>query len=249
METNNQLPNLKLNLENIESIEKIYEFEEKLMLSVQQGNVEEINKLMGNNLNFSTLTSHMEKRMPNDLLRFHKNNLIITNTLLRTAAKRGGLPVIYLHTISEKYALSIESAPTPEYLVKVLLPTMCREYAIAVDRFSSKAYSPLIKEVIRYITSNVTKDLCLTTLAGYFHVNPSFLSRKFKEETKMSFTHYTNHYRIELAKYFFEKDMHNITEVAYMVGYNDSSYFTKIFKKFTGLLPKDYIKTIVREKE
>lgn len=126
---------------------------------------------------------------------------------------------------------------------------MCIEYATAVSIFSMKGYSPLIKEVIRYITSNITVNICLTTLAEHFHVNPTYLSRKFKEDTKMSITDYVHHQRIELSKYYFEKNLYNITEVAYKVGYNDSSYFTKIFKKMTGILPKDYIDSMNKQRE
>lgn len=249
MEENFNFPNIQLSLDYINKIERMYNFEESLMLAVQKGDVNEVKNIFEKHKNLSELSSHMVKRLPNDLLRFQKNNHVILNTLLRTAAKKGGLSIIYLHTISEKFALAIESATSVNYLLNTLSPTMCIEYAAAVTMFSTKGYSPLIKEVIRYITSNITIDICLSTLAEQFHVNPSYLSRKFKEDTKMTITSYINYQRVELAKFYFEKNIYNITEIAHKVGYNDSSYFTKIFKKITGMLPKEYIDNLNKQKE
>lgn len=239
-----QLPSVELSLDYIEKIERIYAFEEKVMLAVQHGDAKTLHELFEKTSIIKDMNAHLQFRLPDDLLRHQKNNHVILNSLLRAAAKKGGLSVIYLHTISEKFAIAIESTTSLEYLANYFGELMCIEYANAVALFSTKDYSPIIKEVIRYITSNITINISLSDLANRFHVNPSYLSSKFKEDTKMSLTTYINYQRVELSKYYFENNMENITEVAFKVGYNDSSYFTKIFKKITGILPKEYLKNL-----
>lgn len=251
MRTDKNIANIELSLKNHEAIETTYEFEDTLMAAIRNGDVEEVRRLLNDNGiidGTSNLCSHIEHRLPYDRLRYQKNNSIILNTLIRTAARSGGLPIIYLHIISDRFAVMAESATSPDYLEYTLQPSMCIEYSIAVERFSTKCYSNLIKEVIKYITSNLTVDINISDLAEQFHVSPSTISRKFKEETKMNINDYINHQRIEMAKYHFEEGYESITEVSYKTGYNDSSYFTKVFKKFAGVLPKEYIRNVREER-
>lgn len=236
------LPGVQLSLENISVIENMYRMEKELMSAVQQGDARRAEDLTVL-INSSEAAKQLMKRL-GDPLRQSKNLAIVLNTLLRTAAKKGGLPVAYLHTISEKFALIIESSSSAEFINTQLNREMAAEYANAVAMFSILNYSDLIKETIRYITSNITSDISLTTLGKQLNVNPSYLSRTFKEDTGMPLINYINHQRIELSKYYFETEIYNITEVAYKVGYNDSSYFAKTFKKVTGITPKQYINNL-----
>ncbi len=242
------LPDIQLSYENISVIENMYRFEKELMSAVQQGDMKKVEELYAS-VPLEVMTSHLNKRLPQDPIRHGKNNAVILNTLLRVAAKKGGLPIVYLHTISEKFALITEGSTSKDYLRNVLPKEMALEYTNAVANFSILSYSEIIKDSIRYLASNITKDISLTELSTYLGVNSSYLSRIFKEETGMTLINYINHQRIELSKYLFETEMDNITEVAFKVGYHDSSYFAKTFKKLTGITPKEYIKNLQDRKE
>lgn len=241
------LPGIQLSLENISEIENMYRLEKELMSAIQQGDAQKAEEVIVS-INLSEASASLMQRLP-DQLRQSKNLAIVLNTLLRTAAKKGGLPVAYLHTISEKFALIIENSSSVEFINDQLSTAMVSEYANAVAMFSILNYSDLIKETIRYITSNITSDISLTTLGKQLNVNPSYLSRAFKEDTGMTLINYINHQRIELSKYYFETEMENITEVAFKVGYNDSGYFAKTFKKITGITPKSYINNLQNRRE
>ncbi len=231
---------LQLTLDNITIIEHAYKFEKEYMFAVQQGDVDKVSELF-DEAYFNQPSAHLFKRLPQDPLRQMRNMLIVNNTLCRTAAKKGGLPVVYLHTVSEKFAHIIETVNSFEYAAD-LSKALAVEYARAVSMFSTLNYSDIIKEAVRYLTSNITKDISLTQLAAQLGVNPSYLSRTFREDTGMSLVDYINHQRIELSKYYFESASDHVTEVAFKSGYNDSSYFAKTFKKITGITPKEYIR-------
>lgn len=251
MEGKGERLNIELSLEYHDIIERAYGFEEEYMLTIHNGDVAGMKRLLEDNglleEGDNDMLNHIEHRLPKNPLRYQKNNCIILNTLSRTAARRRGLPIAHLHVISEKFAIMIESATSINYILYTLQPSIAMEYTQAVALFSTEGCSSIIKDVINYISSNIIVDITIAHLAEQFHVNQSTLSRKFKEDTKMSISDYVNYQRIELAKYYFEQGEENITEVSYKTGYNDSSYFTKVFKKVTGMLPTQYIK-IIKEK-
>ena len=70
------------------------------------------------------------------------------------------------------------------------------------------------------------------------------LSRKFKKETGQSLTDYINKLRIKEALYMMENHNLSITDIAYMTGFNDVNYFTKVFKKYKRMTPSSYRKQL-----
>ncbi|WP_434751085.1 response regulator [Paenibacillus amylolyticus] len=84
------------------------------------------------------------------------------------------------------------------------------------------------------------EDISLQSVASHINVNPSYLSRLFKQEKGENFISYLTRVRIEHAKaYLLSKEL-KIYEIADKVGYHNYTYFSKIFKKRTGLTPEEY---------
>jgi two-component system response regulator YesN len=98
---------------------------------------------------------------------------------------------------------------------------------------------PLVK-AIEYIHGHYTEGIQLGDAAGAAQVSPEYLSRLFSEHLKTNFTGYLTELRIERAEKLLRESLMNIKEVAYAVGYQDPNYFSKIFRKITGLLPTQY---------
>lgn len=230
----------KSNLNEAEIVFR-YELEQKVMDAITTGNYEAIQTLLETEMDefpFNPLI----RRLPRDPLRDRKNGLVIRNTFCRIAARSGGLPSIYLHLISEKYALMIEQATSVDYLNNVLSINMIKEYCQSVQHFSTLNYSKSIKQIVSYLSNHLTEPIQLSTVAEQFHINAAHLSRKFKQETSFTFIDYINHQRVEYAKLLFHEGYTSITEVASHAGFNSSSYFSKVFKKNTGISPKAYLK-------
>lgn len=100
--------------------------------------------------------------------------------------------------------------------------------------------SKLITDILQYLDEHCSEDISLQMLAERFFVNPSYLSRLFKEEVGQIFTKYVMQLRVRKAQQLL-KDTHlKIYEVSEAVGYSDVKYFNKIFKDFTGLTPAEY---------
>ncbi|HPT79347.1 MAG TPA: PocR ligand-binding domain-containing protein, partial [Candidatus Atribacteria bacterium] len=104
----------------------------------------------------------------------------------------------------------------------------------------------LLSDAMRYINENYNRNLTLESVAQHVYISPFYLSHMFKEELGFTFLEYLTKLRIEEAKkLLMEKDM-TIIEVASEVGYEDAGYFSKVFKKYTGISPAQYRKNNYR---
>ena len=77
-------------------------------------------------------------------------------------------------------------------------------------------------------------------MADTIHVNASHLSRKFKEDTGMSMIDFINFIRVEASKVYLKNNTSNITDIAFIVGFNDVNYYSRVFKKVTGQTPSQF---------
>lgn len=97
------------------------------------------------------------------------------------------------------------------------------------------------KSVLNYIEENYTEPITLEDLARTAGMNPKYFCRFFKEMTQRTPIDYINYYRIECACEQFSTKKASIIEVALSCGFNDLSYFSKTFKKYKGISPRQYI--------
>lgn len=99
----------------------------------------------------------------------------------------------------------------------------------------------IIKIAIEYAKVHYMENISLEDVASASYISASYLSRMFTKETGETFTNWLNRYRIEKAKLIIQSDPEVKTyEVADMVGFNDYKYFSYIFKRFAGCLPRSY---------
>lgn len=231
---------------DLEAIRFRYAYEQEMMKAVSAGDKAWVTALNEKRRGNDRLWD-FSYRMPNDQLRLQKNNMIILNTLLRVAAREGGLPPLYIHILSEKYALAIEKAASVEELAPAFREQMVLEYADAVHRLSTHGHSKKMISILEYISANIRSELSRSSIAEAFHISSSHLSQVFKEEMGISIVQYIQRQRIDLAVYYFELGETNISEVASMVGYSDSSYFTRVFRKIRGVSPSACIAALCRK--
>ena len=98
----------------------------------------------------------------------------------------------------------------------------------------------LMSGAVQYIHAHISEPLSLEAISEYLHISPSHLSRTFKKIYKESLTEYINKARVERAKEYLEYTDQMTYEVAEMTGYKDATYFSSIFKKYTGFSPTEY---------
>ncbi len=98
----------------------------------------------------------------------------------------------------------------------------------------------IIYKVKQYIDQNYSTNLSLDALATMVHLSPSYFSKLFKREMGENLSTYILNTRVERAKFLLRTTDKKAYEIAEAVGIYDPVYFSKIFKKSTGLKPKEY---------
>lgn len=98
----------------------------------------------------------------------------------------------------------------------------------------------VIAEVNTYLTLNLAGDTSLSTIADYVHLNPSYLSRLYRQEQGMTLSDFIIQLKIEKAKQLLSDHTKKIFEVALAIGFDNPSYFTQFFKKHCHMSPLDY---------
>ena len=101
--------------------------------------------------------------------------------------------------------------------------------------------NPNVSRARDYLSRNYADpNLMLQDVAGEVHMSQSHFSTVFSQETGLTFTQYLTALRIGKAKELLEATEMRSSQIAQEVGYNDSHYFSYLFKKNTGLTPNEY---------
>ncbi len=123
----------------------------------------------------------------------------------------------------------------------VLLKNWCKAQieviTLGIKAARAKRCHYLISTAKSFIDANFHRDISLEEVSRETGLSPQYFSRFFKEETGENFIDYLTRIRITEAIKLLKNQKLSVKEVSYQVGYNDPNYFSKIFKKITGLSP------------
>lgn len=102
------------------------------------------------------------------------------------------------------------------------------------------ALSPDIGRTLNYILDNITEELPLEELAALANLSCSQYKQKFKKQLGISPRHFINQQKIEHSKLLLLEGM-SVTDIAMLLGFTTSSYFSTVFKKYTLYTPTEYL--------
>lgn len=113
---------------------------------------------------------------------------------------------------------------------------------VLVSSSASASHHPEsdIETAVAYINGHITEELSLDDLAGQVNLSTSQFKQKFRRVMGISPRNYINQEKISLAKSLLLNG-HTVTDVAMRLSFNDSSYFSTVFKKYTLKTPRQYV--------
>ncbi len=107
---------------------------------------------------------------------------------------------------------------------------------------SDSQHSNRIDIIKEYIHKHYNEDILLEEIADLLNLNPIYIGSYFKKVTGYSIRHYINCIRVSQAKSLLTVGRYSVSEVAEQCRYNDSYYFSKVFKQIEGIPPSFYQK-------
>lgn len=114
-----------------------------------------------------------------------------------------------------------------------------------VENFKNSKLNGIISEAINYITKNYNKDISLDDVARELNMSYHYFSKFFKDTMGKNFVDYLTELRIEKSKNLLKDNAISIKAICYEIGYHDPNYFSKIFRKATGMTPTEYRASII----
>jgi len=156
--------------------------------------------------------------------------------LLSRAAMEGGADVEQIFGLNYNYLNQVHKLNSVEDLSYWVSRIMARFTDLVFDLQDVK-HVDVMHKAMDYIKRNYHKKITLKDVADHVNLSASYFSRLFKTEMAMTFTHYLNRVRIEQSKSLLLNERIPLVDIALHTGFEDQSYFTKVFRKHVGISP------------
>lgn len=108
------------------------------------------------------------------------------------------------------------------------------------EHFDNSKLKAIKDKIDRYLESNYKEDISLQDISEYMNYSDAYFCQIFKQVYGQNFIIYLSEFRIKKAKLLLKDVSINVKDVSKEVGYRDSNYFAKVFKRVTGLTPSEY---------
>lgn len=209
-----------------------YEKEKDLITKARTGNVQDANAILNDLLGYVLFSE-------GNSLDVVKTRAIELSSLLSRAAIEGGAPTDNILRMNNMFLKSIQQINSLEELC-FSLQEVVETFSESMFNYTPNKNNELIKKAMIYISQNYNKPITLDDVASHVHLHPAYFSTMFKQSIGSSFKEYLNMVRIEESKRLLSNTDFSIIDIALSIGFEDQSYFSKVFKKYTGMTPKQF---------
>jgi AraC-like DNA-binding protein len=156
--------------------------------------------------------------------------------LISRAALDGGADMESIFDLGFTYLNQIQKMRSVDDIAYWLSRVMVR-FSDLVFNLSDVKHADVMMKAMRYIGARFTGPLTLDEVAAAVSLSPTYFSKIWNEEMRCRFTAYLNKLRIERGKILLRSSETPLIDIAGLLGYEDQSYFTKVFKKLVGQSP------------
>ncbi len=125
-----------------------------------------------------------------------------------------------------------------------LLEEVAIDVASKINNFNNKRIKLMVQKAVDYLNNHYNEPITLGRVAENIYVSSFYLSRMFKKELGKNFIDFLNEIRVEKSKELLKDGKYKTYEIAQLVGFSDSQYFSKTFKKYSNMTPTEYRESI-----
>lgn len=159
--------------------------------------------------------------------------------LLSRAAIRGGADTQQIFGLNYTSLKKIQSFRTVDEIAYWLSDILAR-FTDQIFCNTVAKHEGIISHTKSYIRKNYNKKISLEEAAAQVYLSPAYFSRIFKEMIGENFNIYVNRVRIEVAKKYLINEKIPMIDISTFTGFEDQSYFSKVFKRMTGVTPYQF---------
>lgn len=238
-ELNARLYMQKINEQNMPG----YNDEAARYSEIQRGETEAVErKLESGELAFiSDVRSFSEDIFRNCLYHF-----VLAASALARVCMEGGMGHDEAYTLSDIYIRKADKCRDIE-LVRKLFGEMCLDFAERMGEIRKTSVISLhIGKCIDHIYENLGSDLSVKALAKMSGLNPTYLSRLFSKETGVSLNRFVKEARVDTAQNLLLYSNLSYSEISATLGFSSQSSFIAVFKQITGVTPKVYRESFLK---
>lgn len=217
---------------NISVVSYPYEKEKELITKLKTGNIKDANAILNDLLGYVLFSE-------GNSLNTVKTRAIELCSLLSRTAIEGGAPTDSVLKLNNHFLMTLQQITSMDMLC-YRLQEIVETFSKSMFHHSPSKNSETIKKAMKYISTHFHTNILLEDAANHVHLHPSYFSTLFKQSTGSSFKEYVNLVRIEESKRLLANTDFSIIDIAIAVGFEDQSYFSKVFRKYTGMTPKQF---------
>lgn len=183
-----------------------------------------------------------------DPVRNLKYHFIITVAFMTRASIEGGMEMETAYNLSDVYIREIDKC-TSEEQVNLLHREAVEDYAQRMEMISrANRYPRSITLALDYIYDNLHTRITLERLAEEAGLSTTYFSKLFKSEVGMTVPQYIASKRIEAAGNMLRFTDRSVLEISEYLCFSSESYFISVFRRYTGMTPKEYRERFFRMK-
>lgn len=208
----------------------VNDYEDRLTVSLTSGNVKEVKSILENTLKKGTDSKDVSM----------VNIRLLLADLCHILLKSD-------NSMASEIQKFMKDINSPDYLLNFgswdnIKKIILNLYELTAKKFleGTKSKESVVMRIKDFIENNYSSEIGLEEIAVRFHMNASYLSNLFKKEVGENINGYITRTRIQKAQRLLAEGNVKTAQVAQMVGYADYTYFHKVFKKVTGMTPKEY---------
>lgn len=225
----------ELKITKREYTNQIYTFldEQKFLKYIQDGDSISARTLI------VKLLKYESEPLSNDKLQSTKYKIVSIVTLITRQVIETGVHLEDAYGLSDVCIRKVDTAQDMNRLNEVLMRTII-DFCTLVKKNLSTQYPLWTRTCIEYINQNLHRNISLDDIANEINMNAKYVSVQFKKITGESLLEYINRKKIEESQFLLINTKLSILEISTILNYTDQSHFTKIFKKYTKMTPKQY---------
>lgn len=209
--------------------------ERRLELAIQQANISKLSVALQHWENMSEHLNHLPDTKQKEALK-----TVWLCFFLRNVSRYTSIP----HPTADAFCFSnIQKIDwTSNESQSAFRHKLATEFCMILNTFRKNVYHPAVGFVLSYLHVHYNEDITMEQLAILCEMTPNHLSQIYKKERDISIMQDLRKIRLEKAAYLLSSTLHNVQDIAMVVGYSDSNYFIRLFKKQYGITPNEYRK-------